>query len=90
MAKEGAKQMMSLQRDNRVKLRDTNIHSPELVAEPQPKARVEQEPRTEILQYRISGDSRVRLLFDGTVTKEAIEKLMAYLDLAKDDYPSKD
>jgi hypothetical protein len=55
-----------------------------------PIAPVEQESGAEVLQYRISGDSRVRLLFDGAVTKEAIEKLMAYLDLAKDDYPSKD
>ncbi len=53
-------------------------------------AAVEQEPFTEALQYRISGDSRVRLLFDGAVTREAIEKLMAYLELAKEDYPSRE
>lgn len=49
----------------------------------------EQEPFAETLQYRISGDSRVRLLFDGAVTREAIEKLIAYLELGKDDFPSR-
>lgn len=44
---------------------------------------------TESLEIRISADSKVRLLFDGTVTKEAIEKLRKYLELAEDDYPSK-
>jgi hypothetical protein len=42
------------------------------------------------LEIRISADSKVRLLFDGLVTKEAIEKLRKYLELAEDDYPSKD
>lgn len=54
-----------------------------------PVSAIEQEPFTETLQYRISGDSKVRLLFDGVVTQEAIEKLIAYLKLGKDDFPSK-
>lgn len=54
-----------------------------------PVATVEQESFTETLQYRISGDSKVRLMFDGAVTQEAIEKLIAYLELGKDDFPSK-
>lgn len=49
----------------------------------------DQESFTETLQYRISGDSRVRLLFDGMVTQEAIEKLISYLQLGKDDFPSR-
>jgi hypothetical protein len=32
----------------------------------------------------------VRLIFDGAVTREAIEKLRKYLELAQDDYPSRD
>lgn len=59
------------------------------VAASVPTATVDQEPFTETLQYRISGDSRVRLVFDGAVTREAIEKLRKYLELAEDDYPSK-
>ena len=55
-----------------------------------PTVAVEQEPFTETLQYRISGDSRVRLVFDGAVTREAIKKLRQYLELAEDDYPSRD
>ena len=54
-----------------------------------PASAIEQESFTETLQYRISGDSKVRLLFDGAVTQEAIEKLIAYLNLGKDDFPSK-
>jgi hypothetical protein len=60
------------------------------VITPSAPVAVEQEPFSEALQYRISGDSRVRLLFDGAVTREAIEKLMAYLELAKEDYPSRE
>ena len=55
-----------------------------------PPVAVEQGPFTETLQYRISGDSMVRLIFDGAVTREAIEKLRKYLELAQDDYPSRD
>lgn len=50
---------------------------------------VEQGSFTESLEIRVSGDSKVRLLFDGVVTKEAIRKLVKYLQLAEDDYPSK-
>lgn len=32
----------------------------------------------------------MRLVFDGAVTREAIKKLRQYLELAEDDYPSKD
>lgn len=46
-------------------------------------------PFTESLEIRISADSKVRLLFDGMVTKEAIGKLRKYLELAEDDYPSR-
>lgn len=60
-----------------------------VVSSNRPIATAEQETFTETLQYRISGDSRVRLLFDGAVTQEAIEKLIAYLELGKDDFPSK-
>lgn len=44
---------------------------------------------TEDLQYRISEDCKVRVLFDGAVTREAIQKLIAYLQLGMDDFPSK-
>jgi hypothetical protein len=33
----------------------------------------------------VAGDSRVRLRFDGAVTREAIRKLWQYLELAEDD-----
>lgn len=44
---------------------------------------------TENLQYRISDDCKARVLFEGTVTREAIKKLIAYLELGLDDFPSK-
>jgi hypothetical protein len=44
---------------------------------------------TEDLNYRISDDCKVRVLFSGKVTQEAIEKLIRYLELGKDDFPSK-
>jgi hypothetical protein len=43
---------------------------------------------SEDLNYRISDECKVRLHFDGKVTKEAIQKFIQYLQLAKDDYPS--
>jgi hypothetical protein len=58
-----------------------------VITSSRPATTIEQDPFTETLQYRISGDSRVRLLFDGAVTQEAIEKLIAYLELGKDDFP---
>lgn len=44
---------------------------------------------TEYLNTRISDDCKVRILFDGKVTQEAIQKLKKYLDLIADDYPTK-
>lgn len=60
-----------------------------VVSSNRPTVTAEEETFTETLQYRISGNSKVRLLFDGAVTQEAIEKLIAYLELGKDDFPSK-
>jgi hypothetical protein len=37
----------------------------------------------------VAGVSRVRLIFDGAVTRAAIRKLRQYLELAEDDCPSK-
>lgn len=69
----------------------TSTPQPQPVATPSvPTATLDQDAFTETLQYRISGDSRVRLVFDGAVTREAIKKLRQYLELAEDDYPSRD
>jgi hypothetical protein len=46
-------------------------------------------PVSESLNTRISDDCKVRILFDGAVTQEAIAKLKKYLDLIADDYPTK-
>lgn len=48
-----------------------------------------QENFTEYLQYRISDDCKARILFEGTVTQEAVRKLIAYLELGIDDFPLK-
>ena len=42
---------------------------------------------TEALLCRTSANSRARVLFEGTVTKEAVNKLISYLRLSRDDYP---
>ena len=42
----------------------------------------------ETLLCRTSVSSRARVLFEGVVTKESIEKLIGYLELSKDDHPS--
>lgn len=42
----------------------------------------------EFLEIPISKECRVRLSVDGPVTQEAIDKLIAYLNLGKDDLPS--
>src|ERR1051325_1462458 len=42
---------------------------------------------TEDINYRLTDTCRVRVLFEGTVTQEAINKLMDYLKLGKDAYP---
>ena len=44
---------------------------------------------TEDMNYRLTDTCRVRLLFEGTVTQEAVAKLMEYLKLGKDAYPAK-
>ncbi len=40
------------------------------------------------LIWRISQDCGVQIKFEGHVTREALQKLVALLDLSKDDYPS--
>lgn len=42
---------------------------------------------TEDMNYRLTDACRVRVLFEGTVTQEAIAKLVDYLELGKDAYP---
>jgi hypothetical protein len=44
---------------------------------------------SESLHYRISGDCKVTLLFDGRVTREAVKRLIAHLELGMDDFPTK-
>ncbi len=44
---------------------------------------------TETLQCRISGSSIARVLFEGVITQEAVKKLIAFLELSADNYPSK-
>lgn len=41
----------------------------------------------EILNQRVSPGCTAQVVFDGQVTRKAVEKLIAYLQLAKDDYP---
>lgn len=43
----------------------------------------------EILTQRVSPDCMVQVVFDGPVSQKAVEKLIAYLELAKDNYPEK-
>jgi hypothetical protein len=42
----------------------------------------------EVLNQRVSPDCIAQVVFDGPVTQRAIEKLIAYLELAKDNYPT--
>jgi hypothetical protein len=44
---------------------------------------------SENLQYRLTDDCKVRVLFEGSVSQEAISKLIAYLNLGIDAFPSK-
>ena len=44
---------------------------------------------TENLQYRISDECKARVLFEGTVTQEAIKRLIQYLQIGIEDFPSK-
>lgn len=41
----------------------------------------------EMLTQRVSPDCMAQVVLDGPVTQKAIEKLIAYLELAKDNYP---
>ncbi len=42
---------------------------------------------TEDMNYRLTDSCRVRVLFEGTVTQEAIARFIDYLELGKDAYP---
>jgi hypothetical protein len=42
----------------------------------------------ELLSQRVSPDCVVQVIFDGPVTQKAVEKLIAHLELAKDNYPN--
>ena len=44
---------------------------------------------SENLQYRLTDDCKVRVLFEGAVSQEAISKLIAYLNLGIDAFPKK-
>jgi hypothetical protein len=44
---------------------------------------------SENLQYRLTDDCKVRVLFEGSVSQEAVSKLIAYLNLGIDAFPSK-
>lgn len=43
----------------------------------------------ELLNFRVSQDCTVQIIFDGLVTQAAIEKLIRKLELSKDEYPQK-
>jgi len=47
-------------------------------------------PPGETLEYRIADDCKVNLTFSGPVTQQAIEKLIKYLNLGLEDFPSKE
>jgi hypothetical protein len=46
-------------------------------------------PGESVLVFKISRDSEARVIFNGQVTQEAIDKLAALLGLSKDTYPTK-
>lgn len=46
--------------------------------------------REEELKWRISQDCGVQIRFEGHVTQEALQKLVALLNLSQDDYPSRE
>jgi hypothetical protein len=48
------------------------------------------EREAEELKWRISQDCGVQIRFEGHVTREALQKLVALLDLSKDDYPGRE
>jgi hypothetical protein len=41
-----------------------------------------------VLSQRVSPDCVAQVVFDGPVTQRAVEKLIAHLQLAKDNYPN--
>lgn len=41
----------------------------------------------EVLRFRLSADSAVEISFDGRITRNSIERLVALLELSKDTYP---
>lgn len=45
-------------------------------------------PEKELLQQRVSKDCVAKVLFQGKATQQAVEKLVAYLNLMKDTLPS--
>jgi hypothetical protein len=51
---------------------------------------LEQIPADESLNFRIADDCRVRLFFEGTVTQEALRKLIKYIELGIDDFPMRE
>lgn len=62
------------------------------VTPPSPPPPVEHAPapNESVLAFRISRDSRVRVIFSGEVTQEAIEKLRILLEHSKDTFPTKE
>jgi hypothetical protein len=49
---------------------------------------VKGQPEQEVLQQRVAPDCVARVLFQGRVTQEAVDKLVAYLNLMRDTLPS--
>jgi hypothetical protein len=72
----------------------TNIYRPDIRQPATGPAFIDVSPSdrsgfTEALLYRVSDDCRVRVMFDGPVTQEAINKLIAYLKLGIEDFPKR-
>ena len=42
-----------------------------------------------MLAHRVSANCMAQVIFEGPVTQKAIDKLIAYLEMAKDNYPEK-
>jgi hypothetical protein len=70
-------QMLPTQDDVQVRLNDAN---------PPPHSGGKRIVK-EVFSQRVSPNCTVQVSFDGPVTQRAIEKLIAHLNLAKDDYP---
>ena len=45
-------------------------------------------PEQEVLQQRVGRDCIARVLFQGRLTQEAVDRLIKYLELTKDTLPS--